>query len=360
MPLNLPLEDVEKDIERWLAIHGTEETLSDGQVCIRGYDTAKAFVVNLYFEKSRLKELVSFALKGYKDAAFVDRLTQQLIEQTNSMQVKRLWSYLTGEQRMTYWQVISVNEFFPGGDASGNLFTAEEARAAHMDTTIPQCREATVAMLRRYEQILTSIDSMDGELPFLREEIELIASGAQGKTKKKALADKIDEERFWLLIKQAKSLKDEEEAQVYQLVLLLEQYSGAQIKNFQKILDQKLDQLNRWDVWALAYLAQDGCSDDAFEAFRAWVVLQGSPVYEKVLADVYAAVSLVPGGAGTSCESLLQCGRIAYERREGKCLKGPSALKTKVRGTPWKEESVAREFPEIARHYGRYQMSINE
>jgi hypothetical protein len=353
MPLNLLLEDVEKDIERWLAIHGTEERLSDGQVCIRGYDTAKAFVVNLYFEKNRLKELVAFVLKGYKDAAFVDRLTKQLIEQANTIQLKRLWAYLTGEQRMTYWQVISVRDFFPGGDGSGNLSTAEETKAVHQNNTIPQYREATVAMLRSYEQILTSIDLMDGELPFLREEIELIASGSTGKTKKKALSDKIDEERFWLLIKQAKSLKEEAEPQVYQLVLLLEQYSGPQIKNFQRILDQKLDHLNRWDVWALAYLAQDGCSDDAFESFRAWLVLQGSEVCQKVLSNVDAALSLIPGGGGTKCDSLLHCGRIAYERREGKCFT-TRAVFSRVKGTPWREENVAREFPEIASHYGRY------
>ena len=353
MPLRLLLEDVEQDIERWLAIHGTEETLSDGQVCVRGYDAAKAFVVNLYFENDRLKELLLFALKGYKDAAFLERLTERLLQQKNTLQIKRLWAYLTDEQRMTYWQALSISEFFPGSDGLGNSFTAAEARDKHINVDIPEHRRVTVELLRHYEEILSSANPIDKELPLLREEIELIASGASLKVMKKAITDRVDEQRFWHLIDQARCLQEEAEAQAYELVLLLEQYSGTQIKNFQKIFCQKLDQLNRWEVWALAYLAQDGCSDDAFEAFRAWIVMQGPVVYKKVLDDPSAAASLIPAGLGTSCESLHQSARIAYQRRVGKCFRDRLALRSKVKGIPWNEDTVARDYPEIARYYGR-------
>ncbi len=43
--------------------------------------------------------------------------------------------------------------------------------------------------------------------------------------------------------------------------------------------------LLRWDVWAAAYLINRGCSDDSFMDFRAALIVQGQPWYERVLAE---------------------------------------------------------------------------
>lgn len=350
--MKLNFEDVEKDIERWLSKHGREETLSDGQVCIRGYDSAKQSVLDRYFEGRQYAQLVDFVQKGYKDPRLIDKLTDLLMKERNFFLVRKLWSYLSGEERMNYWSVLAVDRFFPGQDPSGKPLSAEQVKERHIEVTIPECRERTLCLLRRYEEILCLQAAQDSELQSLQEDIELIASGHRRKKLKKASADAIDEMRFWQLIDDSRIKEEAVSHSGSHLILLLEQYSGSQIKNFQKILLEKIGALNRWDVWALAYLARDGCSDDAFEAFRTWVVLQGAATFDAVLKDVNAAVKLVAPGEGTTCYWLTQCAHIAYERRQGRAL----SLKWKdssVAGAPWTEESVVSQFPHLAKYYGR-------
>jgi len=325
--MKLTFEDVEKDIERWLA-------------------------KDCYFDARQYAPLVDFVQKGYKDPCMIDKLTDLLMKERNFFLVRKLWSYLSGEQRMNYWSVLAVDRFFPGQDSSGKPLSAEQVRERHIEVTIPECRKRTLSLLRRYEEILNLQAARDFELQSLQEDIELISSGHRRKKLKKALADAIDEMRFWQLIDDSRMKEADVSHAGSHLILLLEQYAGSQIKNFQKILLEKLDALNRWDVWALAYLARDGCSDDAFESFRAWVVLQGAASFDAVLQDVNAAVRLVPPGEGTTCHWLNQCAHIAYERRQGRSL----SLKWKVSsvaGVPWTEQSVLSQFPHLAKYYGR-------
>lgn len=350
--MKLSFEDVEKDIERWLSAYGRKDTLSDGQVCIRGYDSAKASVLDLYFEARKCRELVSFALRGYRDSRFIDRLTELLLDQGKSSLVRSLWSDLTGEQKMSYWSALAVDRFFPGADHEGRRFSAQEARERHTTITVPETRARTLLLLRRYEGILQTLQENDFELKSIREDIELIASGHLRKKLKKALTETIDERRFWQLIDESNQHQAGFAHTSQHLILLLEGYSGTQIKNFQKILLEKMDALNKWDIWALAYLAQDGCSDDAFEAFRAWVILQGYACFKTVLEDVQASVSLIPSGQGTDCPWLTQCALIAYERRQGRSLSTKRKFSS-VQGVPWNEANINSRFPELAKYYGR-------
>jgi len=352
--MNLTFEDVELDIERWLETYGRKDILSSGQVCIRGYDIAKSSVLDLYFENRKCKPLVTFALKGYKDDAFIDKLTQLLLEQRNFLQLRRLWTFLTGEKKANYWQVLAVKQFFPCVDDSGKAFSAAEVRETHVIQRIPNCRQETLALLRRYEEILCSLDEQDGTLFLLREEMEKIACGHIRKAAGKAIKDTIDDARFWQLIDEARVAEFDTISSTNHLISLLERYSGTQIKMFHKLLVQKLEQLNHWDVWALAFLAQDGCSDDAFESFRCWIIMQGESVFEKVVADVDAVLPDIPSGVSTSCNTLIQAVCIAFESREGVPLSGITK-DSKVKGVPWNEETVAKKFPKIASWYGRSQ-----
>ena len=110
-------------------------------------------------------------------------------------------------------------------------------------------------------------------------------------------------------------------------------------------------QAYHWDLWALAFIAQDGCSDDAFEAFRAWLILQKRECFELALQDIQLVVDRVPAGLETQAEGLLSVAAIAYEARAGK---PPVPLKTgalRLQGKPWEEEDIDRRYPELCRAY---------
>ena len=51
----------------------------------------------------------------------------------------------------------------------------------------------------------------------------------------------------------------------------------------------------RQDLWGAAYLIQCGCSDDGFEYFRDWLILQGRAVYEAAIADPDALAEVLDG-----------------------------------------------------------------
>jgi hypothetical protein len=73
-------------------------------------------------------------------------------------------------------------------------------------------------------------------------------------------------------------------------------------------IDKSLRKANTWKLWGAAYLANDGCSDDGFLYFRAWLITQGKDIFEQVckdpdsLADVPAAFD---DDTERECEDLL-------------------------------------------------------
>ena len=44
----------------------------------------------------------------------------------------------------------------------------------------------------------------------------------------------------------------------------------------------KYNQLNRWELWALAYIVRRGCGDDAFDYFKVWVISKGQEAFEDI------------------------------------------------------------------------------
>lgn len=55
----------------------------------------------------------------------------------------------------------------------------------------------------------------------------------------------------------------------------------------------------RSPLWAAAYLINGGCSDDGFDYFRGWLILQGREVFERAVAapDILAQLPAVQAAA---------------------------------------------------------------
>jgi Protein of unknown function (DUF4240) len=82
----------------------------------------------------------------------------------------------------------------------------------------------------------------------------------------------------------------------------------------------------RHPLWAAAYLVNGGCSDDGFEYFRGWLIMQGREVYGRVVADPDALAGLAairakaPGPV--ECEDTLYIAAQAYRATTGGELPG--------------------------------------
>lgn len=73
-----------------------------------------------------------------------------------------------------------------------------------------------------------------------------------------------------------------------------------------------------WNLWGAAYLMKGGCSDDAFDYFRGWLVAQGRSTWERALADpdTLAELGVDPDDDFLECEEMLSVGSAAFDEDE--------------------------------------------
>ena len=69
------------------------------------------------------------------------------------------------------------------------------------------------------------------------------------------------------------------------LTAALEKLPDDEVRRFYSELRTVRAQANRWDLWAAAYVALGGASDDSFLDFRNWLISHGRETYERVRAD---------------------------------------------------------------------------
>ncbi|MEM1428562.1 MAG: DUF4240 domain-containing protein [Pseudomonadota bacterium] len=132
---------------------------------------------------------------------------------------------------------------------------------------------------------------------------------------KTPMSDKL----FWEIIAEAQS------GSVSETLLRIEDrlgaYTAKSIKDAAKLLQSLLVDAYREEIWALAYLVQGGCSEDAFEDFRSWMVLQGQAAFGGILAspDTFEP-HLADGADFGAAAGLMSAFENAYLTRSGKPL----------------------------------------
>jgi Protein of unknown function (DUF4240) len=118
-----------------------------------------------------------------------------------------------------------------------------------------------------------------------------------------------------------------------------------------------LAQACRWDLWGAAYQLKGGCSDDGFEYFLGWLLMQGRPTWEAAVDDPNSLVDhpAVRTGQELDCESVLYVALEAYEARTGEelpddLMEGDGAGSTDPLGEQWDfedDDQVRRRLPRL-------------
>ena len=103
----------------------------------------------------------------------------------------------------------------------------------------------------------------------------------------------------------------------------------------------------RWDLWGAAFVINGGCSDDGFEYFRGWLMLQGRDVWEAALRDPESLAD-VPLDGNADCEDVLYVASEAYERVTGRSLGSHSEPHAdQPAGQAWEEEDLETLYPRL-------------
>ncbi|MEM0947908.1 MAG: DUF4240 domain-containing protein [Pseudomonadota bacterium] len=134
---------------------------------------------------------------------------------------------------------------------------------------------------------------------------------------------------FWDIVANAQSGADSET--VLNIEDQMVTYTPKAIRDAAKIALSRLSDAYRNDIWALAYLLQDGCSDDAFEDFRNWMILQGRTMFDGIVAapDQFDPADAEGADFGAA-SGLIQAFENAYLRRSGKPLTLPRMKMPKI------------------------------
>ncbi len=175
----------------------------------------------------------------------------------------------------------------------------------------------------------------------------------------------MNNDEFWGIIEQSRGgilpgIMDEEatERQQEKLATLLEALSPESVVSFDAAMREMHRQSNHWDLWGVAYIIGGGCSDDAFEYFRRWLLAQGRETFERTVRDPESLVAIIPAGDENilDAEGFFYVAGDVYEAKTGKDLMDlvptPEPGASEPRGDIWTEDDLPERFPKTWAKFG--------
>ena len=91
----------------------------------------------------------------------------------------------------------------------------------------------------------------------------------------------VEQKDLWSLIELSKSGDDQAEWIIEELA----QKKIEEVIDFECHFQSLMNGSYQSRLWGAAYVLMGGCSDDAFDYFRGWLIGQGEEVFNKVLKD---------------------------------------------------------------------------
>ncbi|HEV7625063.1 MAG TPA: DUF4240 domain-containing protein [Streptomyces sp.] len=106
----------------------------------------------------------------------------------------------------------------------------------------------------------------------------------------------MDETEFWALIDSTREAAEgDPEEQTDLLIERLTRLDPDAVMFFARHFESRYIRANQWDLWAAAWILLDGVSDDAFDAFRCWLIGQGREVFETAAQDADSLADVLEG-----------------------------------------------------------------
>jgi Protein of unknown function (DUF4240) len=169
-------------------------------------------------------------------------------------------------------------------------------------------------------------------------------------------AARLGEPEFWSLVEAARQeAGDDTGRQSELLATRLEQLPAEEIADFGEIYRRLDEQAYTWDLWAAAYVIEDGCSDDCFRDFRAYLISLGRARYEAALKDPDSLAPVAEDAETGDWENADDPAPEAYEDAAGEDLPaGDSEPSGDPRGEPWDDEQqdeLVQRYPALAERF---------
>jgi hypothetical protein len=165
---------------------------------------------------------------------------------------------------------------------------------------------------------------------------------------------------FWTLIEASRSEGSERWLQHERLESILRNVSSAEIISFAGHWFDMLALAARDDLSAAVWLIEGVCSDDGFEAFRAWLISEGQEFFFSVLENPDSLNERCANGV--FYEDMLLIPFSVYRKASGSELPSdaiPIGI-APIDGRPndgvvnwnWTREDLPKRFPKLWKAYG--------
>lgn len=161
-------------------------------------------------------------------------------------------------------------------------------------------------------------------------------------------------DRFWKIIESARARSGGKiRGLAGEIRWQLKRLNPDQIIAFEETLDGLLDAAYDWKLWGAAYVMKGGCSDDGFEYFRCWLVVQGRDVYERALADPDSLADLYRfDDSELEFEELLYMSRGIFEEKTGQEIPDRQRqTPPDPKGDSWEEDDLPALLPKLSKRY---------
>ena len=319
-------------------------------------DNYEAIVRDKWISDKRYKELIAYILENWDSGNcddFSRPFSKHLIDNKELILFKQLWKGIIRNRLEKLWRDvdfqrknypnITLNKIINTHIKNYNQFSSKESL------------ERTLAWRRLY--IIDGINEFIAGLKILndKEEIEkqtLLLSIVSNldKPKPKPTTDKrkIDESLFWQLIDEARKISTDQFNFLDNLKSTLEGFNPKELRNFDKLLKTKANELNTWEHWALVYIVRRGCGDDEFDYFKAWAVSKGREAFEAI--KNFKETKLVSiFDEDPQLEELYYLPEQVYEDKTSDLMQPVKIKASKLTGKKWDEANLKEQFPSLCK-----------
>ena len=133
----------------------------------------------------------------------------------------------------------------------------------------------------------------------------------------------------------------------------LTKLSADDVWRINREFEEQLARSYTWELWGAAYVIKGGCSDDCFEYFRGWLIMQGKSVFEAALANPESLADYAYAGPPAELEDALYVTRDVYQAITGKEPEG--TLPYPKLGPKWDfddSSEMKRRYPKLCAKFG--------
>ena len=315
-----------------------------------------ALVRDEWIRDKRYKELVGFILENWDSGNcddFSRPLSQHLIEIKENALFIRLWRGILRNRLEKLWRDFAILQSkYP----NITLAKIKQVNVTNYDQfSSSETIQRRVAWRRLYiingtTEFMAGLRELNEteELEKQNRLLDIVANLEKPMPKPATDKRKIDENLFWELIDESRKLSPDQFGFIDNLRSLLERFDAKELRNFKRILLTKVNELNTWEHWALAYIVRHGCGDDAFDYFKAWVVSKGRHAFFSVKNLREGELALI-FDEDPQLEELYGLAEEIYEQKTSDSMPDVRIKPGKLTGKRWEEDKLAEAFPSLCK-----------